>query len=107
MGMWVDIPWVGVKIPWVCVFIPRVGGSKYHGEAVDIPSVGVRYTIGRGSKYQYTMSMGIKIQWVGGRFTMVMGVKIPWRDYLPLMCYFCVYKVSCKNVDLVYLSDFV
>ena len=27
--------------------------------------------------------------------------------YLPLMCYCCVYKAPCKNVDLVYLSDLV
>ena len=29
------------------------------------------------------------------------------RSYLPLMCYCCVYKAPCKNVDLVYLSDLV
>ena len=28
-------------------------------------------------------------------------------SYLPLMCYCCVYKAPCKNVDLVYLSDLV
>ena len=28
-------------------------------------------------------------------------------DYVPLMCYCCIYKAPCKNVDLVYLSDLV
>ena len=28
-------------------------------------------------------------------------------DYVPLMCYYCLYKAPCKDVDSVYLSDLV
>jgi hypothetical protein len=43
--------------------IPRVGGSKYHGD-------GVRYPMDRGG---YTMGKGLDIPWVGAQNTMGRG----------------------------------
>ena len=85
-----------VKIPWV-------GGSKYHGNGINISWVGVpifygsgvRYTMGRrfkiplgrgliipSEKVRYTMGTGFIIPYERVGYNMVSRVKISWVGFL-------------------------
>ena len=51
--------------------------SKYHGNGVDIPWVGVQYIMDR---WVIILGKCVNIPWEGDQNTMGRGVKIPWES---------------------------